>query len=423
MNNQRKPVPRHVDVIIIGGGVVGLACAWYLLLEGRSVRIIEQRRIGNGSSFGNSGLITPSLAAPLPGPGVLKKLPRWLLDARSPLHVKPRFDLEFLAWAGRFAGFCNEAAMLHAMRARHALLRSSRELLAELIETERFECDWDTSGLYVVYRSESDMRDGDPMDRRLDDLGIAVRHVAAAELLAAEPALREDVIGARFYAGDARLRPDRLLTEWLSRLIARGLEVAEGCEMQGIVADGDRITHVATSTGNLNADHYVLATGAWSPQLGRLLGLKLPIQPGKGYSLTMRRPEACPRHSLVLKERLVSVTPWASGFRLGGTMEFAGYDSSMNRTRIELILDSARAYLSDALADPAVEYWYGWRPMTPDGLPLIGRSYRHRNLFVAAGHNMLGVSMSAGTGRLIAELVTRARPHLDPVPYALERFR
>ncbi|MGH8496661.1 MAG: NAD(P)/FAD-dependent oxidoreductase [Gammaproteobacteria bacterium] len=411
------------DVIVIGGGVVGLACAWYLLRAGRSVRLIEQRRIGNGSSFGNSGLITPSMAAPLPAPGVLKKLPRWLLDKRSPLYIKPRIDLQFLDWARRFAGFCNEAAVLHAMRARYALLESSRRLFDELIEAEQFECDWETTGLYVVYRAEEDMREGDAMDPRLEDLGISLRHVAAAELLAEEPALRDDVIGARFFAGDARLRPDRLLAEWLSRVVARGAVIEEGCELLGIVANGDRIASLSTSAGEMSADHYVLATGAWSPRLGRLLGLRMPIQAGKGYSLTMRRPERCPRHSLILKERLVSVTPWASGFRLGGTMEFAGLDRTLNRTRIDVILESARAYLTDPLADREVQYWYGWRPMTPDGLPLIGRSYRHRNMLVAAGHNMLGVSMSPGTGRLIAELVTRTEPHVDPAPYALERFR
>ncbi|CAN5124623.1 FAD-dependent oxidoreductase [soil metagenome] len=413
----------HADVIVIGGGVIGLACAWYLLLAGRSVRLIEQRHIGNGSSFGNSGLITPSMAAPLPAPGMLRKLPRWLLDPDAPVYIKPRLDFAFIAWARQFAGACNEAAMLRAMRARHALLESSRHLLDAFISSEDVDCDWEPSGLYVVYKSESHLREGDALDQWLEELGIEVHHIDGPALRVAEPALRDDMVGARFYPGDARLRPDRLLTEWLDRVITRGVKIDEDCEVRGFSAEADRITSLVTSRGNLTADDYVLATGAWSPQFGRRLGLRLPIQPGKGYSVTMRRPAICPSHPLVLKERLISMTPWASGFRIGGTMEFAGYDTSMNRRRIDAMFDAARSYLADPLDDTVVEPWYGWRPMTPDGVPLIGRSYRHRNLFVASGHNMLGVSMSAGTGRLIAELVTSADPHIDPAPYALERFR
>ena len=410
--------PRHTDVLIVGGGIIGLACAWYLLRAGRSVRIVEQRRLGNGSSFGNSGLITPSMAAPLAGPGVLRKLPGWLANPRSPLYVKPRLDLEFLAWAWRFAAFCNEASLLCTMRARHALLASSRQLFDELMEAERLDCDWDTSGLYLVYRSEEEMRAGDALDPLLEDLGVAVQHIDGAELLAREPALRDGAIGARHYPGDARLRPDRLLGELRGRLIERGAMIEEDREVRELRVDGDRVAGV----GDWTAGDYVLATGAWTAKFGRQLGLRLPIQPGKGYSLTMPRPASCPRHSLVLKERQVGVTPWASGFRIGGTMEFAGYDARLNPARIDAILAAAREYLVDPLTEADAERWYGWRPMTPDGLPLIGRSPRHRNLLIAAGHNMLGVSMSPGTGRLVAELVNGQEPHLDAAPYAPGRF-
>jgi D-amino-acid dehydrogenase len=410
--------PTHTDVLIVGGGIVGLACAWYLLKAGRSVRIVEQRRLGNGSSFGNSGLITPSLAAPLAGPGVLRKVPGWLADPRSPLYVKPRLDLEFFAWAWRFASFCNEDSMLRAMRARHALLASSRLLYDELIASEGLDCDWDTSGLYLVYRTEEEMRAGDALDPLLEELGIAIEHIAGAELLAREPALREGVVGARHYPGDARLRPDRLLGELRTRLTERGAMIEEDREVRELRVDGDQVAGV----GDWTAGDYLVATGAWTARFGLRLGLRLPIQPGKGYSLTMPRPARCPSHSLVLKERQVGVTPWASGFRIGGTMEFAGYDERLNTARIDAILAAAREYLVDPLTAPDAERWYGWRPMTPDGLPLIGRSPRHRNLYVAAGHNMLGVSMSPGTGRLVAELVTGQPPHLDATPYALERF-
>ena len=177
-----------------------------------------------------------------------------------------------------------------------------------------------------------------------------------------------------------------------------------------------------TSHGEITADAFVIATGAWTPKLARQIGCRVPIQPGKGYSLTMPRPAICPRVPLILVERHVAVTPMQSAYRLGSTMEFAGYDTSLRRERLDLLRRGAAACLREPYCEPVEESWYGWRPMTFDSVPVIDRSPRFENLFIAAGHNMLGLSMAPATGKLVAQLITAAPTHIDPEPYTISRF-
>ena len=240
-------------------------------------------------------------------------------------------------------------------------------------------------------------------------------------MLELEPALKPGSAGAWHYETDGHLRPDKLMLAWRRVLQDQGVEIRENCRWQDIVIDGQLARKIVTSQGELAADHIVVATGAWTPQLQRLLRSPIAIQPGKGYSLTMPRPQICPRYSMIFEEHRVAITPLASTYRIGSTMEFAGYDTSLNPDRLRLLRDGAALYLREPLAEPVLEQWYGWRPMTPDSLPFIGRTPAFSNVFLAAGHGMLGVSMSPGTGRLLAELVTGQTPHIDPQPYAVGR--
>ena len=190
-----------------------------------------------------------------------------------------------------------------------------------------------------------------------------------------------------------------------------------------MLGDNRRAHSVQTSQGPLAADAFVFATGAWTPQLNDQLGCQVPIQPGKGYSITMPRPRKCPQFPLAFEEHRVAVSPMESGYRLGSMMEFAGYDTSLDRRRLALLTDAARVYLHEPYTLPVVEEWYGWRPMTPDSVPIIDRSPKFANVWLAAGHNMLGVSMSPATGKLVAELLNGEQPHVDPAPYSLRRFQ
>jgi D-amino-acid dehydrogenase len=205
-------------------------------------------------------------------------------------------------------------------------------------------------------------------------------------------------------------------------LVGLGVEVRENTPVTGFAVKNGTATAVQTAAGDVPADQVVVATGAWTPQLNRALGARVPILPGKGYSVTMPRPAVCPTVPLIFEEHRVAVTPFASGYRLGSTMEFAGYDETLNRDRLGLLTDAAKLYLRAPLAEPVREEWWGWRPMTPDGLPVIDRAPTAGNVLIAAGHNMLGLSMAPATGKLVAELLAGGPTHIDPAPYRLGRF-
>jgi D-amino-acid dehydrogenase len=219
------------------------------------------------------------------------------------------------------------------------------------------------------------------------------------------------------------LRPDRLMASWRQILETRGVQIREHVEVKGFSGAAGRARAVVCSEGELTAEAFVVATGAWTPFLNRALGCRVPIQPGKGYSITMPRPAICPTIPLLFEEHRVGVTPFQAGYRLGSTMEFAGYDTTIKPRRLALLRAGAEHYLRQPWSEPVHEEWYGWRPMTPDSMPVIDRSAAFANVLIAAGHNMLGISMAPATGKLIAELLGDADPHLDVTPYRLARFR
>ena len=225
------------------------------------------------------------------------------------------------------------------------------------------------------------------------------------------------------FPGDARLRPDRYVAGLAGSLRALGGVIEEGWDVEAIDEDADGV-RVRGSRGTLRAREVVIATGAWSPGLMRSAGLgKLPVQPGKGYSITYDRPSLVPRRAVSLSEPGVCVTVWDSGYRLGSTMEFSGYSTNLNRRRLDALERGAAEFLHEPVGPVKHEEWYGWRPLSIDDVPIIGRVPGRRRAWLATGHGMLGVSMSPSTGRLVADLVCGREPHLDPAPYSPARFR
>jgi D-amino-acid dehydrogenase len=203
----------------------------------------------------------------------------------------------------------------------------------------------------------------------------------------------------------------------------RGVDIQEHCRLLSFVPSEGRARAAVTTRGELTADSFVLATGAWTPKLNRQIGFAVPIQPGKGYSITMPRPAQCPTVPLILHQHHVAVTPLQSAYRLGSTMEFAGYDTTLSPRRLALLKEGATQYLHQPYCEPAESEWYGWRPMTFDGKPFIGPSPALPNVYLAAGHNMEGLSMAPATGKLIAELINEQPTHIDPRPYAADLLR
>jgi len=236
-----------------------------------------------------------------------------------------------------------------------------------------------------------------------------------------EPALKKGLAGAWHYKNDAHLRPDRLMSEMHRKLIELGVTFVTQHQVTGFIQHHGNATGIKTTNGDFTADEFVVATGPLTPMLNSQLGCRIPIQPGKGYSITMPRPKVCPRFPMLLEEAHVGITPFDTGYRIGSTMELAGYNTKLNRKRLQYLRDGAAQYLIEPTAEPVEEEWFGWRPMTWDGLPYIDRTPKFNNVWIAAGHNMLGLSMGTATGKLITELITNQPPHIDPKPFRIGR--
>lgn len=416
MNSQES------DVMVLGAGVIGLSCAYSLLKAGRSVTVVDQGCVGGGSSHGNCGTLTPSHAMPLAMPGVVGTALKWLMRADAPLRIKPRLDPGLMRWLVSFVRQSNWQDFGRTTAIKAPFLIRSLELIAELVEKENMDCEFRQSGTLHVYRDEKALAAASWYLRALGEVGIDVETLDGRRMEAMEPALKTGVAGGFFNPGDACLRPDRYVAE-LARLVhERGGQIDEGVSVESLTSLRGRVTDVKTSKGNYKPRDVVFALGAWSPGLASSLGLRIPIQPGKGYSITYSRPDPCPVIPLALRESSVCVTAWDSGYRLGSTMEFAGYDSSLNPTRLNALRRAAAIYLRDPEGEQTHEEWYGWRPMTPDDLPVLGRVPGIENLCMATGHGMLGVSMSAMTGVLVSEILAGEPTSLDCTPFGISRF-
>jgi D-amino-acid dehydrogenase len=418
-------------VVVIGGGVIGAACAHYLNGTDWQVTIIERKEFGSGASHANCGLISPSHILPLPGPGVIGKTLKAMLSPNSPFAIKPRLDLSLWKWLIQFARHCNMTELIAGGKTLQRMLNSSRALYDALIENEPLNVEWQKEGVLFPFLSRSGMEHFAETDKLMHEhFGHGADRYDGDDVAKLEPALKPGLAGGWHFTADAHLRPDKLMSSWKSLLESRGVVILEGHEFQGFGKSTDqnlsngtrRATRVQTSKGEFDAEAFVVATGAWTPLINRHLGCRVPIQPGKGYSMTMARPSVCPKIPMIFEEHRVAVTPWPSGYRLGSTMEFAGYDETLNPRRLQLLRTGASHYLVEPTAEPVVEEWYGWRPMTPDSLPIIDRCPAFENVYVAAGHNMLGLSMAPVTGKLISELMNGVQPHLPIESMSLKRF-
>lgn len=408
------------DVVIVGGGVIGLFCAYYLNLQGKSVLVLEKGEIMKSCSYGNCGLISPSHAFPLNSPQLLLKAAKWVFQKDSPFYVRPQWDKEFLSWMFDFAKISlTKNQRVKSMHGRHGLLTSSRDLYGELLADSNWNCNWSPSGIHFVFHKRKCFEEYAKKDDILKILGVAAQPLISSELHDMEPSLTEYAYGSWYYPMDASLNPGELLMELSTKLRERGVQIIENSPVEGWLESNGGLFGVQLADSEYLADNVVLATGSVSPKMVENLKLTLPVIPGKGYSITMKSPNVQPKCPIIFDEHKVVATPWKDSYRLGGTMEFSGHDSSFNPHRIENLKTVASKYLKEPYSQEHVSNWFGWRPMTPDGLPIIDRSPRHSNLFLACGHNMLGLSMAPATGKMISELIDGQVCHIDPQPYSL----
>ncbi len=411
------------DVVIIGGGVIGLACAHYLSDRGANIRIVERDEIGMAASHGNCGLLCFSDIIPLCCPGTVGSELKKVLKGISPLYIKPPLNVALMSWLFKFALKCNRAHMDAGARAKYEMLTYCIPLLETLLAQTPIACDFEKKGLLSVFKNRENFENYGATNAFLETFNMGCQRIDKDQLRELEPALSHDMAGAWLNPWDWHLRPDMLMNAWRNALKQKGVILEERCRFTGFNIKGKTITGVATERGNFQADAVVLAAGAWSPETVEQLKLNLPIQPGKGYSITMERPGLCPTHPCALSERKVVATPWKSGYRLGGTMEFSGYNHYLNPKRLALLVSGAKQYLKEPLGHPVVEEWAGLRPMTYDDLPIIDRAPGHDNLVIATGHGMLGITLGTGTGKIVSDMIYDRQPQINIKPFGMARFK
>lgn len=411
-------------VVVVGGGIIGLSCAYYLERDGFDVTVIDQNQIAAACSHGNCGYICPSHVLPLTVPGAVKMALKSLFIPNAPFRVKPSLDPDLLSWMWQFAKRCNHDSMIAAGHHLKAILDFSMQAYRDLIEKEQLNCEWRDDGLMYAFGSEKSLDAFAREDALLQsEFGVGARRFDGKDVCAWEPSLRDDLAGAFLYEGDATVRPDALNKSLRDLLVSRGVQLEEQCAFSGLKKRGAKVVALETSGGILEADHVVLAVGAWSAKWERTFQCALPVQPGKGYSVTMQAPAGSPVKSMLFPEKRVGVTPMDGYLRFGSMMEFSGYDSSIPKTRLQMLRDGVNPYLVRPIEQAVEETWYGWRPMTYDSLPIIGRTPKLSNVVLATGHNMLGLSMGAGTGLLVAGIIRKEDPLIDLNPFDPARFQ
>jgi D-amino-acid dehydrogenase len=413
---------RPNSVVVVGGGISGLCVAYFLRREGVAVRVLEARRVGSGASWGNAGWVTPAQAGPLPEPGLLGYGLRSLIDRESALYFQPQQLLRMLPWLARFARRCNETDHRLGRVALGALSETSIALL-EAMTADGIPIELERLPLLVA---GSDAQAAQAFLAQLEPirgLGYTVpdRLLDQAEMLALEPALTNTVRCGFVIGPHCLVNPAAVTAALRDRLLSDGVEILEGTELRDVEADGTRVVALHTSTGRYGCEHVVLAAGAWLAPLGRLFGVRLPIQAGKGYSFEVR-PQRMPRHALLLLEPHVGCSPLGDRLRIAGTMEFSGINGRVDRRRINAIVRTAGPMLEPWTEFDPDSVWSGLRPVAPDGLPIIDRHPGLANVFFAGAYSMLGMTLAAPAAQALTSfLLTGERPAVL-APFGATRF-
>lgn len=410
------------EVLVIGGGVIGVCSAYYLASKGLKVTLIEKDGIASGCSYGNGGLIVPSHAMPLASPGALGNGLRWMLDSESPFYIKPRLDIDLIRWLIGLVLASRLSRMLKSLPILRDLLFASRALYDELAQTAEFDFGFEGNGSLLVCLSKEALEQEKEETHLFERFDIPFKILNQDEVHDLEPALLPQVMGGIYYPRDGHIDPARFVVGLAEKAQSLGVQVRTKTEAIKFETSQGQITKVHTTRGVFHPKQIVLAAGSWSPGVARGLNLRIPIQAAKGYSVTLEKPAVIPKLPLLFSEASVVVNPLGDSLRIAGTLELAGMDFSFNSRRLEAIQKSSRSYLPGLEEAKVIEIWRGLRPCTPDGLPIISRSSDFSNLIIAAGHAMLGMSLGPITGKLVSQLAMGEMTELDIFPLRAKRF-
>lgn len=409
---------------IIGGGIIGLSSAYYLNKAGHEVTVIDKGSLNEGCSFGNAGMIVPSHFIPLAAPGMISKGIRWMFNSTSPFYVRPRLSAELLKWGYLFYKNANQQHVDKAIPALKELSFYSKALYQQLASTLPFDFGYHEKGLMMLYKSAEIEKEERETAEIANQLDIEARILTPAQVQELEPEVKVDVRGGVYFPGDAHLTPQQLVSRLITHLKESGVQFKTDCEVFDFQVRDNAIRSLTSNLGDFSFDEVILATGSWSGKMAKQLGLTLPMQAGKGYSFTLDNVQKNIHIPSIFLEARVAITPMGNSLRFGGTMEISGVNHKISMNRVKGIVNSIPNYYPEMkVAIPAKEkVWHGLRPCSPDGLPYIGRSMKIKNLVIATGHAMLGLSLATGTGKIVADLIDENKPEVQLTPFNPNRF-
>ena len=413
------------EILIIGGGVIGLSTAYYAARKGHRVTVLDRGTVDHENcSYGNAGFIVPSHFVPLAAPGMVALGLKWMLKPDSPFYIKPRLDRELLGWGFKLWRAANPEHARHCAPLLRDLNLASRACFEELAHLTDNAFGLEKKGLLCLCRTEHRMEEEARTAEQARQLGLKVEVLSARQAAELDPNIRMDIVGAVYFLDDCHLTPARFMTALKQQVKRLGATLLWETELTGWRVNGDRIEAAETAKGDFAADEFVLCAGSWSSLLVRRLRLALPMQAGKGYSLTLPKPRRSPAIPAILTEARVAVTPMGGSLRFGGTMEIAGLNEQINPVRVQGIIRAAARYYPEFQPQDfdGIPPWRGLRPCSPDGLPYVGRTARYSNLCLATGHAMMGLSLGPITGRLVAEILSGEKPSIDIQPLDPDRY-
>ncbi|MBI5858086.1 MAG: FAD-binding oxidoreductase [Sphingobacteriales bacterium] len=423
-----------MKVIIIGGGIIGLSSAFYLHRSGWDVTVLDKSDFSDNCSYGNAGYICPSHFIPLATPGIVKKGLKWMWNSRSPFYVQPRLDWNLINWGLKFMRIATAKHVEDsAIPLRDIALISQREYESWL-QLQGFDFAYEHKGLLEIFQTNEGADHAHHTCEKAHELGLTdTVLLSKAELDKLEPQTSINAKGALLFKCDAHCYPNKLMQQLIAYLKQQGVMFVANEEVTGFEKDGkvnrvSKVYTVNTISGEKNifeADEIVIATGSWGRETAKMLGLKLPLMPGRGYSVTLENSPYKVNYPAVLLEGRVAVTPMdGNKIRFGGTMEITSHKTPPRMNRVQGILDAVRRFYPefDVPLPPKEKVWYGYRPCSADGLPYLGRIKKYTNVTVATGHSMLGLSLGAGTGKLVDEIVNNNPTSMDIKPFMVDRF-
>ena len=415
------------NVVVIGGGIIGLSSAYYLQQAGHKVTVLDKSDFMDNCSYGNCGYVCPSHFIPLATPGIVRQGLKWMLNSQSPFYVQPRLSRSLIDWGLKFM---KSATKEHVERSAGPLkdiaLLSQYEYEQQWLKRPDLEFAYQHKGLLEIFQTEAAAEHAHHTVEKAHELGLMdTQLLNREELQAKEPHTRINGLGAIFFRCDAHLYPDKLMRGLIRILLAAGVELLPHEEVRRFETGTGAIKKVVTQLHEFEADTVVLATGSWSREMAALLGTRLPLMPGRGYSITLEDSPYRLNYPAILVEGRAAITPMdGNKIRFGGTMEVTSTNTPPRYQRVQGILNAVKRFFPDfdVPMPPLEKVWYGYRPCSADGLPYIGRIKKFNNVVVATGHSMLGLSLGAGTGKLVSELVDGQPSSIDLTPFAVERF-